>query len=122
MGSIQKDDIREERITMEIVVDAYDEEERAMGWASYLEDKISFPFSAECIASDTRSPLIVGEQINVSRMIQEANGSQDMYVEISWNSRTFAVPLAQLRPLDADEDTVEAISDWHYWKARGYLF
>jgi len=51
---MKKDDIREERIMMEIVVDAYDEEEKAMGWASYLEDKISFPFEAECIASDIR--------------------------------------------------------------------
>jgi len=119
---MKKDDVRENRIMMEIVVDAYDEEERAMGWASYLEDKISFPFAAECIAPDTRSPLIAGERINVSRMIQEANWGQDMYVEISWNNRTFAVPLAQLQPLDTDEDTAEAISDWHYWKARGYLF
>ena len=36
--------------------------------------------------------------------------------------RTFCVPLAQLKPLDTDDDSVEAIEDWHYWKARGYLF
>ena len=28
----EKDEVREERIDMEIVVDAYDEDERAMGW------------------------------------------------------------------------------------------
>src|SRR4051794_34624422 len=32
----QKDEEREERITMEIVVDAYNEDERAMGWYCYL--------------------------------------------------------------------------------------
>ena len=31
---------------MEIVVDAYDSEEQAMGWYSYLEDNLQFPFQA----------------------------------------------------------------------------
>jgi hypothetical protein len=34
----KKDEIREERIDMEVVVDAYDSGERAMGWYYYLED------------------------------------------------------------------------------------
>ena len=32
----QQDEEREERITMEIIVDAYDAEEQAMGWYYYL--------------------------------------------------------------------------------------
>ncbi len=39
---------REDRITMEIIVDAYGPEEQAMGWYFYLEDTIEFPFSAVC--------------------------------------------------------------------------
>jgi hypothetical protein len=119
-----KDNAREERIAMEIVVDAYGEEERAMGWYYYLDDKIVFPFNAECFSADNRSPLVVGEKVTVSRMGNEASciDGQDMYAEISWNNRVFSVPLAQLKPLDADEDTIEAISDWHYWKEQGYLF
>ena len=119
-----KDNVREERITMEIVVDAYCTEERAMGWYYYLDENILFSFEAECIAVDNRSPLAVGECVTVNQMANEGkwNQSQDMYVEIMWNDRTFCVPLAQLKPLDADEDTVEAINDWHYWKAHGYLF
>ena len=42
---MQKQDDREERIIMEIVVDAYDEQERAMGWFYYLADIIQFPLS-----------------------------------------------------------------------------
>ena len=124
MGSKSKDKDREERITDEIVVDAYGEEERAMGWYYYLDDKISFPFNAECFVTDNRSPLTIGEKVAVSRMTGEGNWTrgQDMYVEITWNDRIFSVPLAQLKPLDADEDTIEAISDWHYWKDQGYLF
>jgi len=32
------------------------------------------------------------------------------------------VPLSQLTAVDADESTVEAIGDWHYWLAQGYCF
>ena len=45
-----KDEEREERITMEIVVDCYDAEEQAMGWYSYLDDTMHFPFTAQCVA------------------------------------------------------------------------
>lgn len=33
----KRDDTRERRITDEIIVDAYDPEEKAMGWYYYLE-------------------------------------------------------------------------------------
>ena len=32
-----------------------------------------------------------------------------------------AVSLSQLDALDPDEATNEAIGDWHYWVAQGYL-
>ena len=123
MSVAGKESDREERIDMEIVVDAYDTEERAMGWFYYLEDKIAFPFTAECYTADTRSPLLIGEQVVVSSMAHEGDWlGQDMYVEISWDNRTFSVPLAQLKPISTDDDTLEAIEDWHYWKRKGYLF
>ena len=36
--------------------------------------------------------------------------------------RDLAVPLAQLEGIGVDEETQEAIEDWHYWVARGYEF
>jgi hypothetical protein len=45
-----------------------------------------------------------------------------MLVLITWHGRNVAVPLSQLTPLDTDESTAEAIGDWHYWVAQGYLF
>lgn len=39
---------REHRIDFEIVVDAYDETERAMGWYCYLENTLQVPFTAQC--------------------------------------------------------------------------
>ena len=40
------DNERDERIAMEIIVDAYGPEEQAMGWYCYLEEKLKFPFTA----------------------------------------------------------------------------
>ena len=40
----------EHRIEMEIVVDCYNEYERATGWYCYLQDQLQFPFTAMCIA------------------------------------------------------------------------
>ncbi|HEY5174775.1 MAG TPA: calcium-binding protein [Terriglobales bacterium] len=46
----------------------------------------------------------------------------DMLVLIRWQGRNVAVPLSQLVAIDADESTLEAIGDWHYWLAQGYCF
>jgi hypothetical protein len=55
-------------------------------------------------------------------MAPEDACARDMLVLIRWQSRTLAVPLSQLNPTDGDETTAEAVSDWHYWVAQGYLF
>ena len=60
-----KDDEREERIDMEIIVDAYGPEERAMGWYNHLNDNMEFPFKAQCIATRSTSPLEVGDEVEV---------------------------------------------------------
>jgi lysyl-tRNA synthetase class I len=53
---VKRDPEREKRITMEIVVDCYDEYERAAGWYCYLQDDLQFPFMAQCIAQRALSP------------------------------------------------------------------
>ena len=46
MPEVRTQHAREHRIEMEIVVDAYGPEERAMGWYCYLEEKLAVPFQA----------------------------------------------------------------------------
>ena len=118
----KKDSIREARIHNDVIVDAYGPEERAMGWYYYLEDQLQFPFQAGCIAANIVSPLSKGETVEVLRMALEESCSADMLVLIRWQRRKLAVPLSQLAAIHLDQSTVDAISDWHYWLARGYLF
>jgi len=55
MAKPKQDKHREQRIEQEIVVDAYDAEERAMGWYAYLENQVRFPFAGKCTAPRARS-------------------------------------------------------------------
>ena len=122
MVGVKKDDAREHRIDMEVIVDAYDEQERAMGWYYYLQDKIAFPFQSRCIAEKRSSPLQRREAVEVTGMAPEEDSEHDMLVDVQWQGRPLAVPLSQLEGIDVDEATQEAIGDWHYWVARGYEF
>ena len=122
MKKPKKDPIREDRIHNEAIVDAYEAEERAMGWYYYLENQLQFPFQARCIAANIVSPLSKGETVEVLRMAPEESCSGDMLVLIRWQRRKLAVPLSQLVAIHVDQSTADAIGDWHYWVAQRYLF
>ena len=119
----KRDETREQRISMEIVVDAYNEEERAMGWYCYLEDKLNFPFLTRCINERAISPLRVGDEVEVVGMAPEDECEKEMFVETSReDKRTLAVPLSQLKVVHGNKVTRQAVDDWHYWVEMGYEF
>jgi hypothetical protein len=122
MPRLKENRSRERRIEMEVVVDAYNSEERAMGWYCYLEERLKFPFNARCKSKREISPLRVGEEVEVLGMAREAECESEMFVRVLWCSRRLAVPLSQLKPQGADATTKESVDDWHYWEGRGYQF
>ena len=116
----ERDEAREKRITMEIVVDAYNEEEQAMGWYAYLEDTLKTPFVARCIKERAISPLMVGDEVEVVGVASEECG-REVFVEIPWEPKpTLAVPLSQLEVVRGNKATRQAVEDWHYWVERGH--
>ncbi len=118
-----RDDEREQRIVMEIIVDCYDPEEQAMGWYYSLENKLHFPFRARCIARRATSPLHVGDEVKVVGMAPEDECLHEMFVMVRWRGDDeLGVPLSQLEGIDVDQDTRQAIEDWHYWIDCGYEF
>jgi hypothetical protein len=60
--------------------------------------------------------------VEVTGMAPEEDCEHDMLVDVHWQGRQLAVPLAQLEGVAVDDATQEAIGDWHYWVARGYEF
>ena len=120
MNRRAKDEEREERIDMEITVDAYGPEEQAMGWYNYLSDTLQFPFSAKCLTQRIISPLELGDEVEVVEIAPAKECEHEMFVIIRWKLRQFAVPLMQLEGINVDEETQQAIEDWHYWVDQGY--
>ncbi len=122
MANARKNPERENRIEMEIIVDAYGPEEQAMGWYYYLEGKLRFPFLAKCTVERTISPLRNGDEIEIVGMAPEEECQHEMFVIMRWEKRGLGVPLSQLKPTtESDADTREAIEDWHYWVEQGYV-
>lgn len=117
----REDPKREERISTEIIVDAYGSEEQAMGWYYYLEAKFRFPFVARCIARRAISPLKPGDEVEVVAMAPEEECEHEMFVKVRGQRHALAVPLSQITPVaGVHHQTQEAVEDWHYWVGRGY--
>ena len=113
---------REDRFTDEVVVDAYGEEERAMGWYYYAADNIAFPFKARCVLKRSTSPLKAGDVVEVTGMAAEDDCMQELMVLIKWDDEDLAVPLIQLESPGSTGLTRQVLADWKYWMDRGYSF
>jgi hypothetical protein len=75
-----RDQGRERRIEMEIVVDAYSPEEQTLGWYYYLENTLQVPFLARCVAERAVSPLRVGDEVEVVGIAPEEECGHEMFV------------------------------------------
>jgi len=120
---------REQRLHYEIIVDAYDSDERISGWFHYLQDEMSFPFIAKAVKDLKKSPLKSGELVKVTELADYEVCERGMSVQIELDGRDFAIPLEQLELVraengnkDSEHSTREAILDWHYWIDSGYEF
>ncbi|HUC83710.1 MAG TPA: calcium-binding protein [Candidatus Acidoferrales bacterium] len=114
---------REDRFLEEVVVDAYGEEERAMGWYYYAADNIVFPFSVRCSAKRATSPLKIGNRVQVIGMADADDCAHELMVVIRWQGEKLAVPLQQLEVSPkSGKLTRQVVADWHYWVARGCTF
>jgi hypothetical protein len=125
MAKAKPDPKREERIHMEVVVDAHNEEERAMGWYYYLQETLVFPFTVVCIAERSISSLQKGDEIDVLGMASADECHHEIFMEMRGErkNKNEAFPLMQIKPIShTDEQTKEAVADWHYWVKRGYQF
>ncbi|MGK7886373.1 MAG: calcium-binding protein, partial [Crocosphaera sp.] len=116
MATTPHDDEREQRITNEIIVDAYNGDEERMGWYTYLEDNLNVPFQA----------IWDGEKVEVVAISDEDECQQEMRVDIHYSEKqsqdVFSVSLSEIDPVDTDETRTEAVNDWKYWVERGYDF
>ena len=43
---------------------------------------------------------------------------RQQFVTTQWKDSELGVPLSQLEPVDASDNTKQAVADWHYWLNR----
>ena len=114
MSNQETDPIRESRIVYEIIVDAYDETERALGWYYYLQDKITFPFLATWQKKIKKTGQIKETEVEVIGMASEENCERDMYVEVALMEEKediFTARLSDIKANNPDPATAEALAD-----------
>ena len=64
----------------------------------------------------------VGMKTEVVDLAAEDDCMSEVFVVVKYGKSELAVPLAQLECHATDEDTLQAVADWHYWVARGYEY
>ena len=84
MTIVPKDPDREHRIYHEAVADAYNEEERAMGWYYYLQDSFFSHLKLSAFQDDKFPLYQVGEIVEVQGMALEDECMREVFVEITW--------------------------------------
>jgi hypothetical protein len=127
MPSVELDEIRERRIKEEIIADAEDKEDRAMGWYDYLDDTLNFPFLAKWTKKGRKpSTTPQTKEVEVLGMAPDEDCFRDMYVEVVYpngkDEDVFTAKLSDIEPIETDSETLEALADWQYWLNRGYKF
>ncbi len=114
MAIVEIEDLREKRIATEVLIDTETDEERATAWYYYLDGKVTFPFQATLEGDD---------DVEVISLAVEEDCLDEMKMEVrhsdSFGEEPFTAIVMELEPLDADDDSTEAIEDWQYWIERG---
>ena len=108
---------RQERIENEIIVDAYDDGEVKMGWYTYMQDELCFPFTADVMIKK-RSGKKVKQKVDVLDLANDDYFGNDMMLEVAYTDDVFRVGMRELINVEANEETIQAIGDWFFWKKK----
>ena len=111
----EKDKKRQHRIDYEIIVDCYDDHEVNMGWTILMVERTHYPFFAEApIKKRGQEPVYHRVEVVELGDVENYEGG-DFYVGVDWKGVILFVPMLQLKNIEADEETTNAIEDWQYW-------
>ena len=111
----KKDKERQERIELEIIVDACDESEVQMGWVIQMVERTDYPFFAEAPIKK-RGQEATYHRVEVVELgdVENYEGG-DFSVGVDWHGTIISVPMLQLKNIEAAEETKNSIEDWQYW-------
>ena len=105
----------------EITVDANDDDEVYMGWYYFMSESLEFPFKAVATikkrngTTEERTVEIVEDATDGDRFKCQA-----YYVNVDYEGVLMKLEIADLKPINASEETLKAMTVWKYWKDKGY--
>lgn len=97
----------------EIIVDAYDDYEVRAGWVCYMEDNLVFPFWADYTIKKAQGKSAL-ERVKVVEAEIDEQTINNIYVEVEYNEMLIPVPLDELKNIEADKETQQAIQVWEH--------
>ena len=105
----------------EIVVDANGDDEVFMGWYYFMMETLEFPFKA-VVPIKKRNGKTEEHTVEVVEDATDAERfkCQAYYVNVDYEGVLMKVEVADLKPINASEETLKAIDVWKYWHAKGY--
>ena len=110
-----------EIIDFEIVVDANGDDEVYMGWYYFMVETLEFPFKAIATIKKRNGTI---EERTVEVVEDATDGDrfkcQAYYVNVDYEGVLMKVEIADLKPINASEETLKAMTVWKYWKEKGY--
>ena len=88
-----------------------------MGWYYYMEDKLNFPFFATTEIEKRNGEKEI-KKVEVLKLTCKEEFGDDMTVGVAFDEYLHSVPLLSLKNIEADEESLEAVGDWRYWKKQ----
>ena len=108
-------------IDYEVVVDAYDDSEVYMGWYYFMSERLKFPFKAVATIKKRNG---TSEKHTVEVVEDATDGDrfkcQAYYVNVDYEGVMMKAEVGDLKPINASEETLKAITVWQYGKENGY--
>ncbi|MBE0470314.1 MAG: hypothetical protein IBX55_12510 [Methyloprofundus sp.] len=110
----------QDRINYQILADCYDEYEQGQAWTLYLVDNITCPFTAKYTGSSKLS-ITANILVTVLELMNSEYDSEEDFecfmamVEVEVGDVIYEIPLADLKVVEANEKTEQAVADWKYY-------
>ncbi|MDZ7879496.1 MAG: calcium-binding protein [Saprospiraceae bacterium] len=111
-----KDEEREHRIHYEIIVDAYDEYEQAMGWYYHFAEKLKFPIKA-VINLPLRGGKTEKKTVEIVEVDPKSETNLNLRLGIveGTSKRVQYISPEQIESVQTTDENVDVLNDWLYW-------
>ncbi|MBL7817499.1 MAG: hypothetical protein JNL70_21010 [Saprospiraceae bacterium] len=113
---------REHRIHYEIIVDAYDEYEEAMGWYYYFADNLEFPMEAKAQLR-LRGGKTEEKTVKIVEVDPKSEDSLTLRLGITEgkSDRVQYISPEDIVSINTTEENLEILNDWLYWNGHPLL-